>query len=203
MKIITCLLGFTIGLACSAQVSFSDFGGLNYSPNHLPGSYFGETSQDSSKRHSPRTAVLLSLVPGGGQIYNHLAMPKGKKKAYWKVPLIYAGLGATGYFLINNQSQVSSLKKEYTERIDQGVSYIDPQWQSYDNAGVLTLHNQYQTYRDLSILGFAVVYILNLVDAGVEAHFVNFDVSEDLSMRLTPTVLNGNRPGIGLSLNFR
>lgn len=203
MKLITCLLGFTIGLACSAQVNLSGFNGLNYSRADYPSAYFGKEKSDSTKRHSPRTAVLLSIVPGGGQIYNHLAMPKGKKKAYWKVPLIYAGLGATGYFLFNNQKQVSALKKEYTERIDTGASFIDPQWQGYDDAGVLSLHNQYQTYRDLSILGVAVVYILNLVDAGVEAHFVNFDVSEDLSMRVAPTMINGRTPGVGLSFNFR
>ena len=49
--------------------------------------------------HSVRKASILSAcVPGAGQVFNHLAMPKGKKKAFWKVPLIYAGLGVTTYF---------------------------------------------------------------------------------------------------------
>src|SRR5690554_7616653 len=58
--------------------------------------------------HSPKKAALLSLVPGGGQIYNHLAMPKGKKKAFWKIPIIYAGLGATGYRSEEHTSELQS-----------------------------------------------------------------------------------------------
>ena len=61
------------------------------------------TMIDSSKVHSVRKATIYSAVlPGLGQIYNHRAMPKGSKKAYWKVPLIYSGLGASGYFLVFN-----------------------------------------------------------------------------------------------------
>ena len=56
--------------------------------------------QDTTKKHSVKTATILSLaLPGAGQVYNHIAMPKGKKKAYWKVPLIYAGVALT-FFLM-------------------------------------------------------------------------------------------------------
>ena len=53
--------------------------------------------------HSVKLATIFSAVlPGAGQVYNHMAMPKGQKKAIWKVPLIYAGLGVTGYFAFKN-----------------------------------------------------------------------------------------------------
>lgn len=151
--------------------------------------------------HSPKKATIYSaLIPGLGQIYNHINMPKGSKKAYWKVPLIYTGLGATGFFLISNQLTQKALKQEYTNRIDGNTT--DPKWSAYDNPGVLTLYNQYLNRRDLSILGFAAVYLFQIVDANVEAHFVNFDVSEDLSLQLEPTLLPSLSAGLTLKLNF-
>ena len=157
---------------------------------------------DSIKPHSIRTAVLLSAaLPGAGQIYNHIAMPKGKKKAYWKVPLIYAGLGASGYFLVSNQLRQKALREEYTIRLDGGTG--DPQWVGYDNPGILTLYNQHLNWRDLSILAVGAVYLLQVIDAGVEAHFVTFDVSEDLSFGFDPVLLNGESPGVRMTLNFR
>ncbi len=155
----------------------------------------------SDSIHSPKKATIYSaLLPGLGQIYNHINMPIGNKKAYWKVPLIYTGLGATGFFLISNQLTQKALKQEYTNRIDGNAT--DPKWSAYDNAGVLTLYNQYLNKRDLSILGFAAVYLFQIVDANVEAHFVNFDVSEDLSLQLEPTLLPSLSAGLTLKLNF-
>lgn len=157
---------------------------------------------DSTKRHSIKTAVLLSAaLPGAGQIYNHIAMPKGKKKAYWKVPLIYAGLGASAYFLIDNQKMVSELKSEYQLRLDGNSG--DPAWSAYDDQGILTLYQQHQTWRDLSILAVGIVYVLQVTDAGVEAHFVNFDISEDLTLHLEPAFYTNLSGGIRMTLKFR
>jgi hypothetical protein len=147
-------------------------------------------SQDSVATHSIRKAVILSAcAPGAGQIYNHLAMPKGQKKAFWKVPLIYAGLGTSTFFLIRNQIEQKNLKTEYTNR-DKNPLYIPgtdfPEYSNYDDQGVLTLYNQYINWRDLSILAVGAIYFLQIVDAGVEAHFVSFDISEDLSFTFEP-----------------
>lgn len=153
-------------------------------------------------RHSIRTAILLSaVVPGAGQVYNHLAMPKGKKKAFWKVPIIYAGLGATGYLLITNQQMTSELKNEYTFRENNEPGL--PQWEAYDQQGILSLYQQYQNWRDFSILGLGLVYLLQVADAGVEAHFVSFDVSEDLSLQIEPCLLNQQTGGLRMTLKFR
>lgn len=154
---------------------------------------------DTLKIHSPRKALIYSaILPGAGQVYNHMAMPKGKKKAYWKVPLIYAGLGTTTYFLISNQQTQKELKLEYTNRTENG--FYTEKWIDYDNEGILTLYNQYLNWRDLSILGLAAVYLIQIADAGVEAHFVNFDISEDLSLSVDP-VYYGNK-SFGLRANF-
>jgi hypothetical protein len=152
--------------------------------------------------HSIKKAIIFSAVlPGSGQIYNHLAMPKGKKKAYWKVPLIYAGLGATGYLMIHNNTLKNDLRTEYESR--QAGNAASSQFEIYDDAGLLQLYSIHRQRRDLFILALGFVYLLNVADAGVEAHFVTFDVSEKLSMSVEPVLMQNYRLGVGIRLNFR
>lgn len=158
----------------------------------------------NEKVHSPKKAALLSLVPGGGQIYNHIAMPKGKKKAFWKIPIIYAGLGATGYFTIKNHIDQKTLKQEYIFRSENGFPNPDlPEYASYDDQGILTLFESKRTNRDLMLFAFIAVYGLNILDAFVEAHFVSFDVSKDLSMSIRPAMYDLRSPGLSINLKFR
>jgi hypothetical protein len=157
---------------------------------------------DTNKVHSVRKATIYSAVlPGLGQIYNHRAMPKGKKKAYWKVPLIYGALGTSGYFLVSNELEKNALKKEYLNRTENNL-YSD-EYILYDDQGILTLYNQHLTWRDLSILAVIGVYVIQVIDAGVEAHFVNFDISEDLSLDLSPVLMDHKTAGMSLKLKFR
>jgi hypothetical protein len=127
-------------------------------------------------------------------------MPKGKRKAFWKVPLIYAGLGTTSFFLIQNQITQASLKNEYRNRISGGT--LNPTWELYDNQALITLQRQYLDNRDLSMLLFFVMYGLQVADAGVEAHFVNFDVSNDISLRIKPKMFQQDAIGLSLQLKF-
>ncbi len=185
ISILLCFLAFS----CTAQ-------------DEIPVDSLNIEVEDTVRKHSIKTAVLLSAaLPGAGQVYNHLAMPKGKKKAFWKVPLIYAGLGATTYFLINNQQLQKSLRTEYTLRLDGQLG--DPEWSSYDDQGVLQLYEQSIRRRDLMILAVGVVYLLQVVDAGVEAHFVSFDVSPDLTLHLDPVMMDYRTAGLKLSLGIR
>ena len=118
---------------------------------------------DQPKEHSVRKAMIFSAaLPGLGQIYNHTAMPKGKKKAFWKVPLIYGALGASGYFLVSNQIQKNELRTEYLNRTELGL--YSQKWELYDDQAVLSLYNQHLTWRDLSILALSGVYLLQIAD---------------------------------------
>ncbi len=149
--------------------------------------------------HSVKKAVIFSAVlPGAGQIYNHLAKDQKPRNAYWKVPLIYAGLGSMTYFFIKNTREVNDLKTEYIAR--QNNTTVFDKYAPYDQQGVLTLFRQHQSKRDLAILGFVAVYALQVVDAAVEAHFVHFDVSEDLTMRFAPSYFGYK--SFGLSMRF-
>lgn len=153
--------------------------------------------------HSVKKAVILSaILPGAGQIYNHTAQPKGHKNAFWKVPLIYAGLGATGYFFLQNQLLATETKNEYKARQNGGE--LNPKYSPYDAQGVLSLYTSYSKRRDFSIVGMILVYGLQLADAAVEAHFVSFDISEDLSLTLNPWLhTQSNTVGLSFSLKIR
>lgn len=154
--------------------------------------------------HSPEKAMKLSaILPGAGQFYNHYAKPKGKRYAFLKVPVIYAGLGLAGYSIYTNSVIIDRTRLEYNHRIENPGTFKFPDLAIYDNAGLVTVHNNAKTFRDLSILGFIFVWGLNVLDAGVEAHFVNFDVSPDLSLNIHPKVVNNTAYGLSLAFNFR
>lgn len=155
--------------------------------------------------HSPKKAARFSLLlPGAGQIYNHSAMPKGKKNAWWKIPIIYAGLGVTGYLVAENHLLQRDLKNEYIFRSQNGFANTNfPEFIPYDDQAVLQLYEEHKRSRDLMIFAFIGVYGLNVLDALVEAHFVNFDVSDDLSLSISPNLFDTRTPGISFSFNFR
>jgi hypothetical protein len=171
--------------------------------------------KDPKKPYTVKTATLLSaFLPGAGQIYNHRAKKyynqfkamddRQKVHAWWKVPLIYGGLGVSGYYIYINNVEVKALRSEYNSRIDEGLAFKDAKYAQYDNSAILTIHDQYQTWRDVSILSFSLIYLLNVLDAAVEGHFANFDISENLSMQVKPSYNSRQKAfGLGLALNIK
>lgn len=168
-----------------------------------------ENSSDTivKEKHPSKKAMLYSaLLPGAGQVYNHILLPRTSRRkwnVYWKVPLIYAAFGGSMYMLISNQVEIGDLKKEYKFRQDNDGQQSNSKYFNLDNQSIIQLHNQSQTQRDLFILTSLLVYVINILDASVEAHFINFDVSDDLSMHIYPTSQQGFRLGLGMSLRFK
>ena len=151
--------------------------------------------------HPYKKAILYSaIIPGGGQIYTSFKSEKKFKNAFWKVPLIYTGLGFMGYRFAINQITAKSFRNEYSNR--QNGGQLNQEWDQYDDYSILALYNSYLNSRDLSILGFAAVYFIQILDAGVEAHFLKFDVSPDLTLKFDATLMSFNSPGIRLNLTF-
>jgi len=163
-------------------------------------------AKDSIPQHSIKKAVILSaIIPAAGQVYNSIYMEKGvkgKNKIYWKIPLIYSALGATGYLLIKNQLTKQSIKQEYKDRYITPKSELNLKWDGLDSISIVTNYNQYSTRRDLTLLAFGAAYLIQIIDAGIEAHFVKFDLSEDLTFQVKPKIYNFNTIGIGMSFNF-
>jgi hypothetical protein len=154
--------------------------------------------------HSPKKAALYStFLPGAGQVYNHLNMPKGKRKAFWKVPLIYGGLGATGYLMVNNHLDQRRIREEYLFRSSNPGQTLYSQYDLYDNLGLITLRQQRVASRDLMLFAFIGVYGFNVLDAFIEAHFVEFEVSPDLTFQARPKLNEFGGVGVSLSFNFR
>ena len=139
--------------------------------------------------HSPRKATILAAtIPGAGQAYN---------RKYCKIPIAYSGYAAGGYFLYSNQTSYKSSKRDYLALTDTLASTVS---QSSRSAAELRSDiDSYRRLRDLSVLVLLAWHGLSIIDANVDAHFFNWDVSEDLSLKLRPKalLLNGKSPGIG------
>lgn len=155
------------------------------------------------KRHNPTIAGCLSIIPGGGQIYN---------RKYWKLPIVYTILGVSSYLVYNFASQMVSYKNEFICRRDGITDKLNPDYALYTDENVLALRSQYRRYMEIAVAATAALYLLNIVDAVVDAHLFYFDISDDLSMNLYPQIhssFNNNfqRPslqyGMGITLNLK
>lgn len=142
-----------------------------------------------------KAAFYSALVPGLGQVYN---------KRYWKVPIVYAGLGVGIYFYADNNNKYHRYRDEYKKRLN-GTSLgdADPYFGPLDNSRLIDGQKFYQRNRDLSAFITAAIYILNIVDANVDAHLMQFNVNEKLTVR--PDFYQNEldfRQNVGLTLNY-
>lgn len=149
-----------------------------------------------TRMHSPQKAILLSaILPGLGQVYN---------KKYWKVPIIY-GAGTTFvFFTLRWQNKFQKFKDALYEYED---SKDDPIWidgRKFDYDILPRARDGYRRWRDLCIAGTAAVYFLNIIDAMIDAHFVYYDISDDLSLRINPVMMDDPAPvtAFGLSIHL-
>ena len=150
-------------------------------------------SAQEIERKIPRKASLYStIIPGAGQLYT---------KKYWKIPIIYAGLITSAYYIKENDNSYQLYRETYLNRIAGNNSDIFQG--QYSDADLTTLTNYYRRNREISILCFLGTYILNIVDASVSAHLFNYDISDDLSLHIQPIYFSKeNTTGIALSFNL-
>ncbi len=148
--------------------------------------------------HSPKKAAIYSaILPGAGQVYN---------RKYWKVGVIAAGTGALIYGLNFNQRNFSLFKSELIKR-QQNLGGLDAELSLYTDANLNELQDFYRRNRDLTVVGLVLLYALNIIDATVDAHLYDFNVSDDLSMHIKPTMVYSVYsalpvPAIGLQFRF-
>ena len=148
----------------------------------------GGFSQKIQKEKSPKKAALYSaILPGAGQVYT---------KKYWKVPIVYGGIVTSFYFINENNSKYIEYREAALLSHETGENQLGHSYSELKN-----LKEYYSRNRDLSYFSFVGVYILNIVDASVNAHLFSFDVSDDISMNIQPysTLIN---IGLALSFNF-
>lgn len=146
------------------------------------------------RTHSPQKAVKLSLIPGLGQAYN---------RKYWKIPIIYAGFGTIYYFKQANQKEYLKFREAYNY-VSNGETYpIDNEYVGkYDLPTLLSGRDYYRRNLEISYIFGGILYILNLIDATVDAHFYSYDIDDNLSMSIQPMLpeVQWGIPTAGFSL---
>lgn len=128
----------------------------------------------------PRRAAMKSvMLPGLGQIYN---------KRWWKVPLIYGGFIGIGLVYDFNQYNYKVFLKEAQYRDLNPGKTENSLFAGYTSQGIITIKDSYRRNRDLSILAGLGFYAINIIDAYVDAKFFRFDISDELSLRVDPSI---------------
>ncbi len=171
--------------------------------NSTPTITLPETAHHTShvRPHSPRTAIILSaMLPGAGQVYNHQA---------WKIPIVYAGLGAVSYVMYDNYRQMKMFKDEYLYRVKHDDTPLLDKYRNYPTTNILNLYQAKNKDFQLYLFVDLAVYALNIVDAFVSAHLYDFEINDNLSLRIHPLVTpynlayyNAPRAAISMSWQF-
>ena len=154
---------------------------------------FTQSIKDNKIKSATKASILSIILPGSGQIYN---------KKYWKVPIIYSSLATSIYFICDNQKKLTNYENAYNDRFNGRTDdYIDV----YNNTQLISIIDYYERNRDISMMITAAIYLLNIVDASVDAHLFDFDVSEDLSIETKPEIINtpnGKTKALSIKMNF-
>ena len=153
-----------------------------------------------------KATTLAMICPGAGQIYN---------KSYWRVPLVIGAFATTIYCIDWNNRGYDRFSKAYRLKADADMNpekYPDGSRDEFGGRYSATflkdLRNSYRRNRDLCIILTAGLYVLQIIDAHVDAHLRDYDISRDLSVSISPTIgysYNPVTPGatLGVNLGFR
>ena len=147
-------------------------------------------------QHSVRKATLLStFLPGAGQVYN---------KKIWKVPIVYAAFAGMAYLIKFNHDNFRKFDNALLLRYDEDPNTVDEYADIYTEENLRSLSDFYRRNRDLSVIGITLVYVLNIVDAHVDAHLFSFNLDDDLSLQWSPLLQPApGQASAGLSLTLR
>ncbi len=183
-----------LGLTIASYIYFIGDAAVNYHTNDVSG--------------VKKATTLACIFPGAGQIYN---------KSYWKVPFVVGGFASMIYCIDWNNRGYQRFKKAYAlladyeqhpEKYPNGPT--DEFKGRYSASFIRNLRNNYRRNRDLCYIISGALYILQIVDAHVDAHLKDYDVSDDLSMNIEPMVdytyvpsMGGNRPVFGFNLSLK
>ncbi len=152
-----------------------------------------------------RAAIFSAVLPGSGQIYNEIGHRKVRNRkhiSWWRAPLYLSGMAVTGYYGYTHINEANSLRKEWLHRGGVDSIFLYEKYKGLSSAQLETNFQTTAKYRDYFIAGFIAVYALNILDAFIDAHFVTFDVSKNLSLNIRPKLFDYNQYGVGFSLKI-
>lgn len=145
-----------------------------------------------------KAAFYSAILPGAGQFYN---------KKYWKIPIVWGAIGTGIYFYIRNDKQFDRYRDAYKRRL---AGFTDDEFSDTNgnplisNDGLIRAQQQFRRNKEVSLLVTIGLYALNIIDANVDAHLLQFNVDENLS--LSPHYQYNqmeNSGDLGLTLNFK
>lgn len=161
-----------------------------------------KTTADTTKKiipHNPKLATKRSaLIPGWGQAYN---------KKYWKIPIVWGALGTCVGFFIYNKNEYVAARDAYRNFSDGDATnnyLIKPKFRPLesDPSSLIQYRNGVRQNVDYSVIAFLICWGLNVVDATVDGHLKEFNVNENLSMRVNPSYIPQTRQ-TGVSIVMR
>tara|TARA_R110002050_G_scaffold129000_1_gene250449 strand:- start:44675 stop:45262 length:588 start_codon:yes stop_codon:yes gene_type:complete len=165
---------------------------LSDSAHILEGEQHVIKHEDLALEHSPKKATLMStFLPGAGQFYN---------KKYWKIPVIWVGVGTAIVVSQVNRDKYHFWKDQYLRRLDPDLE------DDFPSATVQSLEDIKSSYKqsmETAYIAAGVIYLLQILDANVDAQLMSFDVSDDLSLNLNPNAipnLSNPAPTYGVTL---
>ncbi len=149
-----------------------------------------------------KAAFYSAVLPGLGQAYN---------KRYWKIPLVYGAIGTGVFFIINNSNEFNDFRDAFRRRL---AGFEDDQFFDIDgnpnngpdvsDQALQDAQESAQSNRELAIIITIGLYALNIIDANVDAHLKQFNISDDLTFK--PFIYQNeidNRLSVGYSLSFK
>jgi hypothetical protein len=148
-------------------------------------------SKDIDPLTPAKAAFYSAILPGLGQAYN---------KKYWKIPIVYGAIGISMYYYIDSNQKYHQYRDAYKRRLE---GFTDDEFSYYNNEQLISAQKFYQRNRDLSALFVVGFYVLNIVDANVDAALIQFNVNENLTVR--PDVYMNDvtsRANVGLTFNY-
>jgi hypothetical protein len=145
-----------------------------------------------------RAAFYSAILPGLGQAYN---------KKYWKIPIVWGAIGTGVYFYVRNDKQFDRLRDAYKRRLagfTDDEFYGDGSTPQISDDGLIRAQEQFRRNKEVSLLITIGLYALNIIDANVDAHLLQFNVDENLSLR--PHYQYNkmeNSSDLGVTVNFK
>lgn len=138
-----------------------------------------------------KAAFYSAILPGLGQAYN---------KKYWKIPLVYGAIGTSMYYYLDSNKKYNQYRDAYKRRLE---GYTDDNFSYLDDSRLIAGQKFYKRNKDFSALFVVGFYVLNIIDANVDAALIQFNVNDNLSLK--PNMYYNDvtlKSNVGLTLNY-
>nr|WP_294784919.1 DUF5683 domain-containing protein [uncultured Flavobacterium sp.] len=153
------------------------------------------TSETIDPLRPAKASFFSAILPGLGQVYN---------KKYWKVPLVYGAIGTSTYLYLDNHKKYNIYRDEYKNRLAGNVSETSS-LAGLDENRLIRIQKGFQRNRDLSALFIVGFYILNIIDANIDAALSQFNVDEKLAFKpaiIKNDIASNNNFGFAINYSF-